>query len=131
VTLQTLHNLHREHLTAKLRDASRETYLDTTDASFEQSSQMPRLAGAVTTPSRAAIRDETRRSVRAALAQLSPTDHEVIRLRQFEELTNEETGHVLEITPKAASIRYVRALSRLKRLVDPPFAPESTRDSHA
>jgi len=41
----------------------------------------------------------------------------VLALRHFEELTNKETAEVLGIEVKAASIRYVRALERLKSVL--------------
>ena len=44
-------------------------------------------------------------------------DREVLALRHFEELTNKEVAQVLEVEEKTASIRYVRALRRLKDLL--------------
>ena len=44
-------------------------------------------------------------------------DREVLALRHFEELTNVETAQVLNITQQAASVRYVRALARLKDVI--------------
>jgi len=41
----------------------------------------------------------------------------VLALRHFEELTNKEVAEVLGIEQKAASIRYVRALKRVKDLL--------------
>ena len=51
---------------------------------------------------------------------MEPIDREVIALRHFEELSNQETAEVLNIEPKAASIRYVRALKRLKEILAAP-----------
>ena len=48
---------------------------------------------------------------------MEPIDREVLALRHFEELTNSEVAEVLGIQQKAASIRYVRALKRLKDVV--------------
>jgi RNA polymerase sigma-70 factor, ECF subfamily len=48
---------------------------------------------------------------------MSGIDREVLALRHFEELSNQETAEVLEIDEKAASIRYVRALKRLKAIL--------------
>jgi RNA polymerase sigma-70 factor (ECF subfamily) len=45
---------------------------------------------------------------------MEPMDREVLALRHFEMLSNKETAAVLGITPDAASIRYVRAIRRLK-----------------
>ncbi len=48
---------------------------------------------------------------------MDPIDREVLALRHFEELTNSEVAEVLGIQQKAASIRYVRALRRLKDIM--------------
>jgi RNA polymerase sigma-70 factor (ECF subfamily) len=52
------------------------------------------------------------------LATLSELDQEVLALRHFEELSNSETAEVLELSEQAASLRYVRALSRLKHVLE-------------
>ena len=44
-------------------------------------------------------------------------DREILALRHFEELTNSEAAEELGIQPKAASIRYVRALARLRQIL--------------
>ncbi|MCP5120036.1 MAG: RNA polymerase subunit sigma, partial [bacterium] len=55
---------------------------------------------------------------------------EVLALRHFEELTNSEVAEELGIQQKAASIRYVRALRRLKDVLAeiPGFAETPGRD---
>jgi RNA polymerase sigma-70 factor (ECF subfamily) len=55
--------------------------------------------------------------LRAAIDEMDPIDREVLALRHFEELTNSEVAEELGIQQKAASIRYVRALRRLKDLL--------------
>jgi RNA polymerase sigma-70 factor (ECF subfamily) len=42
-------------------------------------------------------------------------DREVLALRHFEDLSNQEVAEALGISQKAASMRYVRALERLKQ----------------
>jgi RNA polymerase sigma-70 factor (ECF subfamily) len=66
--------------------------------------------------------------VREALDGMEPLDREVLSLRHFEQLSNEETAHLLGLSETAASNRFVRALKRLRKallgvpdLVDPPF----------
>ena len=44
-------------------------------------------------------------------------DREIIGLRHFEQLDNKEISEVLGIREKTASIRYIRAITRLKTLV--------------
>jgi RNA polymerase sigma-70 factor (ECF subfamily) len=52
--------------------------------------------------------------LQAALEELEPLDREVLTLRHFEQLTPAQTAQVLGIKEKAAGMRYVRAVRRLK-----------------
>ncbi|MGD9857197.1 MAG: sigma factor-like helix-turn-helix DNA-binding protein, partial [Planctomycetaceae bacterium] len=56
--------------------------------------------------------------VRQALEEMDEIDREVLALRHFEQLTNNEVADVLGLQKAAASNRYVRALSRLKQTLD-------------
>jgi len=47
-------------------------------------------------------------------AELEPIDREILALRHFEELSNAEAAHLLDIRESAASKRYTRALKHLK-----------------
>ena len=49
---------------------------------------------------------------------MDPIDREVLALRHFEELSNAETAQVLGLQKSAASNRYIRALKRLKDLLE-------------
>ena len=53
-----------------------------------------------------------------AIESMEPIDQEVLALRHFEELTNSEVAEVLGIQQKAASIRYIRAVARLKDVLE-------------
>jgi RNA polymerase sigma-70 factor (ECF subfamily) len=75
---------------------------------------MAELIGDFTSPSQVAQRVEFMSRLRAALDRLDPIDREVLALRHFEELSNQEVATLLGIQPAAASKRYVRALERLK-----------------
>jgi RNA polymerase sigma-70 factor (ECF subfamily) len=55
------------------------------------------IVGRATTASAAAVRAEAREIVQQALANMDPMDREVLVLRHFEMLSNEETAHELEI----------------------------------
>jgi RNA polymerase sigma-70 factor (ECF subfamily) len=48
---------------------------------------------------------------------MDPIDREVLVLRHFELLSNEETAQVLGLKPSAASNRHLRALRRLKEIL--------------
>jgi RNA polymerase sigma-70 factor (ECF subfamily) len=114
VTAQRLVEVHRQHLGARIRDAGREIPTGQDDALSASTAKMAELVGDLTSPSRAAQRAETMAQLQQALEGLDPIDREVLALRHFEELSNQEAAAVLGIQAAAASKRYVRALERLK-----------------
>ena len=112
VALQTLHKVHRFHLGTQLRDVGREWPGNPSVSDVD--GQWESLAASVTSPSQKMIKDEAASALRHTLEQLSEADREIIALRHFEELTNTECAALLELETRAASIRYVRALDRLR-----------------
>lgn len=114
ITEQTLIDVHRRHLGTKMRSAGREKSPGGGLRNSSSQTLSQQFLAGLTSPSQAAIREETAHQLHEALEQMSEIDREVLALRHFEELTNSEVAEILEITPKAASIRYVRALTRLK-----------------
>ena len=48
---------------------------------------------------------------------MDPIDREVLALRHFEHLSNDETALLLGLRKSAASNRYIRALKRLKEIL--------------
>jgi RNA polymerase sigma-70 factor (ECF subfamily) len=112
---QTLVDVHRRHLGAQKRDADREVPLY--GKHYPQATSMSlagHLLGHLTSPSKAAARAELADQLETALAEMNLMDREVLVLRHFEELSNSEVAEVLGVGQKAASIRYVRAIKRLK-----------------
>ena len=119
IVMQTLVDVHRRHLGAQMRDAGREISLHGhADAGSTASSLAARLIGDQTSPSQAAMRAEATAELEIALSQMNEIDREVLALRHFEELSNNEVAEVLAIQPKAASIRYIRAVARLKTIME-------------
>jgi RNA polymerase sigma-70 factor, ECF subfamily len=118
VTVQRLIDVHRQHLGAKARDAGKEVRLRAGDSIEASSDKMAAIIGDFTSPSQAAHRAETMVHVREAIDRLDPIDREVLALRHFEELSNQEVAAILGIQNAAASKRYVRALERLKEALD-------------
>lgn len=116
---QTLLDVQRRHLGTQKRDAGREVSIHAGRVPDASSASMAgQLAGQLTSPSQAAARIEMERLLEAALDGMNPTDREVLVLRHFEELENNEVAEVLGISVKAASIRYVRAIGRLKAILE-------------
>lgn len=64
-------------------------------------------------PSQTLGRHEMAQKVRQAIDSLDKSDRELLMMRYYEELTNQEVAELLEIGPATASQRYGRALRRL------------------
>jgi RNA polymerase sigma-70 factor, ECF subfamily len=122
LTGQRLMALHRQHLGTQKRDARQEITLQRRPMPEADSLALSGgLIEAMTSPSRAAIRDEVRARLQELVDGLDFIDREILALRHFEELTNQEAAAELGITPAAASKRYIRALDRLRvALADVP-----------
>ena len=116
IALQTLTDLERRHLAAGKRDAMKESTWedDAEDASIDA---WANFADSISSPRTHLVRLERQALARRILEELPATDREILELRHFEELSNNECAAVLEIAPKAASIRYVRALKRFQDLL--------------
>ncbi len=118
LTGQRLLAIHRQHLGAKMRSVGQEVALhhgampQATSASLAA-----QLLGRLSTPSQAAVRAEMQLRLQDALNSMDTIDREVLVLRHFEELTNDETAEVLGLQKAAASNRYVRALKRLRSIL--------------
>jgi RNA polymerase sigma-70 factor (ECF subfamily) len=130
ITGQKLIELHRQHLGARMRDASQEVSLYR--GALPQASSVSlaaQLLGRLTSASQAAIRAEMQLRVQEALNSMDPMDREVLTLRNFEMLTTEETAAVLGISRSGASKRHIRALKRLKEiLAGLPDLPDPAND---
>src|SRR5262249_31721595 len=119
LTGQRLTVLHRQHLGTKMRDAGQEVSLfrgALPQASSE--SLANQLLGKLTSPTLAAVRAEVQLRLQEALNHMDPLDREVVVLRHFEELSASETAQVLGIEKSAASKRYLRAIAKLRDILD-------------
>jgi RNA polymerase sigma-70 factor, ECF subfamily len=117
LTAQRLQMIQRVHLGAQMRDASLEVSLPQGGDPVNPDSMAGAFVSRLTSPTQAVIRKEMQGRLREALDDLDPLDREVLALRHFEELSNNEVAQVLGISKEAASKRHVRALKRLKDLL--------------
>jgi RNA polymerase sigma-70 factor, ECF subfamily len=116
LTIQRMQMLHRQHVDAGKRSVEAEVGFEA--GSFASADSMAgQLVGHMTSPSQAAIRHELQDRLRLALDEMDPIDREVLALRHFEELENQEVAQVLGISKDAASKRHLRALKRLKEIL--------------
>ena len=114
---QRLADVHREHLAQK-RDVGHEVPIHRGGPGADSACLAACLLGSGTSPSNAAARTESFGRLEEALEQMDALDREVLALRHFEELGNADTAEILGIQPAAASKRYVRALARLKQILE-------------
>ncbi|MBI4603535.1 MAG: sigma-70 family RNA polymerase sigma factor [Planctomycetes bacterium] len=106
---------HRRHRAAGRRSVDREQRLEAAPFSSQSSIQLiGRLEAAGLTPASAAIREELARRFEAAVAAMDDDDREVILMRHLEDLSNQEVAAALGLSEPAASMRYLRALRRLR-----------------
>ncbi len=118
VVEQTLIVTHRRHLGTQLRDARREVPVGRLGLATTSASMASILIGRLTSPSRAAMRVELIEQLHVALDELGDLDREILSLRHFEELSNAEAAEILNLEPKTASMRYFRALTRLRGILE-------------
>lgn len=112
---ERLLRVHRHHLGAAMRDAGREISIHQGPIPGASSTSLAaQLLGQMTSASRAAFRAEMQVILQDAINEMEPIDREIIALRHFEELSNDEAAAVLGLTRAAASKRHVRAMLRLK-----------------
>lgn len=116
IALQTLTDLERHHLMAGKRDAMRESELPERDDD-DAMDAWAGFADSISSPRSHLVKLERQAAIRRILTELPAQDREILELRHFEELSNNECAAVLELTQKTASIRYVRALKRFRDLI--------------
>lgn len=113
LTAQTLQAAVRSHHREK-RDVAREQGQSPAHATLTATRAADWLLSTHTSPTQAARRTELRERVLAALEELDEIDREVLVLRYFEQLSNEDAAAELGIDPAAASKRFARALQRIR-----------------
>jgi RNA polymerase sigma-70 factor (ECF subfamily) len=109
---------HRQHRRSQCRSVAKEV----ADALVQPESSAPfkidSLVASGTTPAHALLREEERRQIHAALQELTPTDREILIMHYLEELTFPEIAAILDIGEGAAKMRHLRALRRMRSLME-------------
>ncbi|MCA9133939.1 MAG: sigma-70 family RNA polymerase sigma factor [Planctomycetales bacterium] len=110
---------HRRHRVSSKRSVDREQRLSARPAVDASTINLAvQLRDPQLTPAAAATRRELARHIQAAIELLEERDREVILMRHYEQLSNQEVAQVLELSEPAASMRYLRALKRLRGVLD-------------
>jgi RNA polymerase sigma-70 factor (ECF subfamily) len=109
---------HRRHRAAGRRSVDREQRLEALPCSSQSSIQLlHQLQAEGLTPAAQAIRAEMLQRFELALGEMGEDDREILLMRHVEQLSNQEVARALELTEPAASMRYLRALRRLRELL--------------
>ncbi|MFM7290969.1 MAG: sigma-70 family RNA polymerase sigma factor [Planctomycetia bacterium] len=122
---------HRRHRVAANRSLDREVSL--TVAAGQDHSEAD-LIGQLTdrelTPAAAATWQELERRFAAAVEQLEEDDRQIVLLRHFEHLSTAEAAEVLGLSKPATGMRYLRAMRRLRVLLDGGFDSLAIEQAH-
>ncbi len=110
---------HRRHRGSAKRSVDREQQLafqgDVDQSTIDLAAQ---LCDRELTPAAEATQRELAMRIQAAIAQLEDRDREIVLMRHYEQLSNQEIAQALELTEPAASMRYLRALKRLRAVLN-------------
>ena len=109
---QTVTALERKHLQAQKRDAYKDLEVADGDDTIPARANWNQFAA--TGPLTRVVRIDRYALLKQAIAELPENDRAILEMRHFDGLGNAECAQLLKIEPKAASIRYVRALQRLR-----------------
>lgn len=115
ITKDRLTDLQRQHFGAQKRDANREVHAGSHLSGYSALQLADVLVGQLTSPSRAAAREEMRLAVQAELEDLEDDDREILILRHFEQLSLEESAQCLKISKSGANKRHLKALRELRQ----------------
>jgi RNA polymerase sigma-70 factor (ECF subfamily) len=119
LAVDRLARTHRDHVASTVRAIGKEERLDGLD--LGEATGAPwgdRLASHEPTPGAGMARSERHRGLATALDRMDEADREVLGLRYLDQLTFDEIAAVLEIGLSAAKMRHLRALGRLRVLVE-------------
>lgn len=106
---------HRRHRQSGKRSVDREQALAVPAGEEQSALELAAwLCDPEITPAAAAAQHELAQQVEQAIRQLEEADFEVIAMRHFEHLSNQEVAQALGLTEPAASMRYLRAIRKLR-----------------
>ena len=110
---------HRRHRVSAKRSIDREQALVTAGPVDQSTIELAgQLRDPALTPAAAATQRELALHVQAAIGKLEERDREMIWMRHYEQLSNQDIAAALNLTEPAASMRYLRALKKLRKLLD-------------
>jgi len=116
---------HRRHRASAKRSVDREQAMAAPAFDRTTLELAAQLSDHQLTPAAAATMNELQRRFQDAIEVLDEHDREVVIMRHFEQLSNQEVADALGLTQAAASMRYLRAMRKLRSLLAEPNSAES------
>jgi RNA polymerase sigma-70 factor (ECF subfamily) len=115
ITRDRIIDAHRRHRGSAKRSVDRERPLAVFHPADRSGSQaLVQLCDPQLTPAAAATQRELARRVEQAISRLNEQDAEIMLMRHYEQLSNQEVAQALGLTEPAAGMRYLRAVRRLR-----------------
>ena len=108
---------YRRHRVSAKRNMDREQPMAATGPDESSVDLAIQLSDPNLTPAAIATQREIAEKVEAAISQLDERDQEIVLMRHYEHLSNLEIAEVLGLNPPAASMRYLRAVRRLRQVL--------------
>ena len=120
---------HRRHRVAERRSLDREQSL-TAPPNLDHSTMelAAQLYDSELTPAAAATWRELQVRFQAAIETLEEHDREIVLMRHFEQLSNQDVATALGLSEAAASMRYLRAVRKLRTMLADPAAEGKVDD---
>lgn len=115
---------HRRHRVSAKRSVDREQPVAAVSPDRSTLDLVVQLCDGELTPAAAAAQKELACKVEQAIAQLGDQDSEIILMRHYEQLSNQETAQALNVSAPAASMRYLRAVRRLREILSGDLSQE-------
>jgi len=103
---------------ACLTQRRKSVFAPASELSLEELPPGTEIPGAEEAPDAELLRGELRNVLDHAILELPPTYRAVVLLRDIEQLSTDETAHVLEIRPDAVKTRLHRARQAMKQSLD-------------
>jgi RNA polymerase sigma-70 factor (ECF subfamily) len=117
IAWERLTKLHERHIATQRRAVGREERAAPPLSDESVMALAERFVASGTSVSERLVREELKRRVHKALAELSDMDREVLVLRYLEQLSPREARIVLGIGEEAFAKRHLRAIQRLRRVL--------------
>lgn len=117
ILFQTIAALERKHLQSQKRDAYKE--LEVSDQLGGPTAKLnwSMFPDSITGPLTRLVRIDRYELLKKTMERLPENDRQILELRHFDNMSNQDCAEVLHISVKNASIRYVRALEKLQKLL--------------